>query len=657
MAANKVSIDLELKGDKLVERGLKNVGDAADKAGSEFEGMAKDAGQLTKKISETKAEIDKLTKAFNETGDMSLLKSIRKEKSNLRALEGLLPKPSEIAAEAAKVGTETGLALNQSLTKSLMASKGLIIPPLVAAALMAAPIMGAAISSAVVGAAGAGGMIGGIVAASQDQRVQDAAKMVGDRVGDAFVDAGKFFVNPLIESLRILDDAGDRLADNFGQIGAKLGPILPTLTGGLAGMVEKMMPGIVRAMETAKPVLRALSAELPKIGDAISDFFDKISDDPDQAVMGIIAISQAVQGAIDAAGDLLSALGDVFEWSARNGAAMSETWEAMFGWLPVAGDHIRNVGAGFREQVAAIDAANNAAGDFTDDGLSPIIRAEEEVEKVTKTATEAIEAQTAAMDKMFGRFMDSREVARNYQEAIDDLTESVAKNGTSLDEGSEAGRANAEALDNLATKIKDTRENTILMTGDVEGANAAYLQQVEALRQQALKLGLSKQAADDLAAGLRDIPRQVDVEVRAPGLLEVIARAEYLRRLLGSNAAAARSNPITINGQFHPGDDSGYGGGRASGGPVQPGMLYTVGENGPELLQMGASGGYVHNASASKAMMSGASGGSSMGRPVVSITYAASGNAAMDAFIQMIWPFVLKQVRIDGGDLSAFGAA
>jgi hypothetical protein len=33
--------------------------------------------------------------------------------------------------------------------------------------------------------------------------------------------------------------------------------------------------------------------------------------------------------------------------------------------------------------------------------------------------------------------------------------------------------------------------------------------------------------------------------------------------------------------------------GRASGGPVVPGQTYTVGENGPETLMMGQSGGYV----------------------------------------------------------------
>jgi tetratricopeptide (TPR) repeat protein len=649
--ANKVSIDLELKGEKLVERGLQNVGDAADKAGDGLAGMAKDSGVLTKKIAETKAEVQRLIKTFNETGDLDLLKSIRKEQSNLRLFERLR---KTITQEAAEAGQEAGITISQSLTKAMMASRGLIIPPLVAIGAMVAPVLGAAISSAIVGAAGTGGLVGGIVAASQDQRVQEAAKQVGDRIGGSLTEAGAVFVGPVIESLRILDDAGDRLADNFGKAGAKIAPVLPALAGGISGFADAVGPGFIRAMDSAKPVIRAISSELPKIGDAVSDFFDKISDDPDQAVMGIVAISQAIQSTIDAAGSLLSTLGDIFEWSSRTGASMADTIDSLLGWLPIQGDYVRDITGGWREQVAAIDAASDSTDDFSG-GLGGIIRAEEEVESVTKSATEAIDAQISAMDKMFGRFMNSREVARNYQEAIDDLNESVAKNGPTLDIGTEAGRENAEMLDKLSEAIKEAREDTIRNTGDVYAANEAYFRQVEALRQQAIKLGMSRQAADELAAALINAAKNAEIEVRAPGLLEALERARELNRLMGNISAGARARA---------GDTSGYGGGRAGGGRMDAGKWYTVGENGVEVVSMDSDGGgaMVYNNKQTQAMVSGASGGASAAvaipvRPLVHITAAPSGNAAFDALIQALWPHILKQVQVDGGDLAAFGAA
>jgi hypothetical protein len=604
--ANDIKINLQLTGEQAVSRGMDNASKSTDKFGDSVTDLTKDTGQLTKKIAEAEAEIKKLTKAFDETGDMTLLKSIRKEQSNLRVFERL---SKSMVVEAAEVGEQAGVALNKGLTNSLMASKGLILPPLVAAAAMAAPVIAAAISSAVVGAVGAGGIIGGIVAASHDQRVQDEAKRVADHVGSAFTDAGGPFVAPLLESLRLLDGAGDRIASSFEQAGTKIAPTLVPLTKGVTGMLDQMMPGIVKAMDAARPAIRALASELPKIGMAVSGFMDKISDDPDQAVMGIVAISQAIQGTIDAAGSLLSTLGDIFEWSSRTGAAVSGTWETLFGWLPIAGDHIRDVGGGFREQVAAIDAANNATGDYTGN-LGGIIRAEEEVAKVTKTATEVIEDQIKAMDKMFGKLMDPQELASNYQEAIDELTKSVAENGKTLDLNSEAGRSNAEAIRNTAEAIKEIRNNTIENTGDVAAANTVYEQQVEALRKQMMALGFSRKAADEMAESLRAIPAKVDVEVRAPGLLEAIARAQLLNRLLGGNAAGARGRSITIDGYFYKGDDSGYGGGRAGGGPMSAGRWYTVGEQGVELVEMHAGGGAtVHSAEKTKAMLSGATGG------------------------------------------------
>ncbi|HZM83766.1 MAG TPA: hypothetical protein VFC19_49235 [Candidatus Limnocylindrales bacterium] len=649
---HEVNIDLNLTGERAATAGMERFGDATDKTSAELRGMGKDAGVLTRKIAEAEAEVKKLVKQFDTTGDMDLLKSIRKEQSNLRIFERLR---KSITDEATAVGSDAGQKIGEGLTLSLRSLRGPAIVGAIGLGALLAPAIGVAIQSAVIGGAGIGGIVGGIVAASQDQQVQSAAKLVGDHVGDELLRAGGAFVKPVIESLNILDAAGSRLADNFGQIGEKLGPVLPGLTGGATGALDNIMGGITRAANAMQPAIRALSAELPKIGDAVGDFFDELSDDPDQAVMGIVAISQAIQTTIDASGKLLSTLGDLFEWSSRSGAAISGTMETLFGWLPVAGGAIERQGSAFREQVAAIDKARDASKDYVDGGIQPIIRAEEEMETATKSATDEINDQIRAMDKMFGRFMDSREVARNYQEAIDDLTESVNKHGASLDIGTEAGRANAETLDRLAESIKETRDNTVLMTGDVEGANTVYRQQVEALRQQAVRLGMSKQAANDLATELLNIPARVATEVTAPGLLEAIARAEYLRRLLGSNAAAARSRPITINGQFYEGDTSGYGGGRAAGGSMYPGQMYTVGERGIELVQMHADGrgATVYSNSQTRSMMSGASGGSAAppasggGRIEVVMRYA--GPPAMADLVGSIMSMLRLEIADQGG--------
>lgn len=621
IVANDIRINLDLTGERQAAQGLKNVGNAAEKAGSEFGGMAKDAGQLSKKISETEAEVKRLIKAFDESGDVEFLQKIRKEQSNLRIFERL---GKQIASEAADVGEKAGLTLSKSLTDAMVASRGLIIPPLIAAVAGATPVIGAAIGGAVLGGAGIGGIVGGIVAAAQDQRVADEAGRIGRRIGDSFTQAGGPFVEPLIESLRLLDEAGDRIGAKFEEAGAKIAPTLVPLTQGIIGLVEEAMPGFVKGLEAAKPAIRAIGNELPKIGRAVSGFFGTISKDADGAVLAIIGISQAIQATVGATGELIASLASTYEFLVRNGASASEEIEAIFGWLPLQGDMVRNTTAGWRDQVGALDAAKDASGDFAG-VIQQIIRGEEEMAVVTKSATEKIHDQITAMDKMFDRVLGAQELASNYQEAIDNLADSVKEHGATLDLDTEAGRSNAKALRDQAEAIKAIRQDIIAKTGDVGLADAAFNQMVDTLYRQMVALGLNKQEADKFAAALRDIPRQAEVEVRAPGLLEAIERAKMLNRLLGGTSAGARARA---------GDDSGYGGGRASGGPVYPGQTYMVGENGPEVLQMGANGGYVYNNGQTRALMSGASGGAQRdSQPIVVIR---TGDARLDALLEML---------------------
>ncbi len=649
--ANQIRIDLSLTGEPGATRGMKNFGDATEKTGDKVTGLGKDAGQLNKKIAETTAEIKKLTKAFDETGDMDLLKSIRKEQSNLRIFDKLA---KSVAQQAVEVGSDAGQKIGESLTKSLMALRGPAIAAAVGIGALLAPAIGAAIAGAVVGGAGVGGIVGGIVAAAQDQQVQTAAKLVADHVGGAFLEAGGTFVQPLIESLNILDAAGTRLAANFAKVGTSLAPVLPTLTGGAAGFMDNMMSGIVKAMERAKPALRAISAELPKIGSAIGGFFDKLSEDPDRAVAGIVAVSQAIQGTIGVVGDLLAALGDIFEWSSRSGAALSETWETMFGWMPVAGTAIKNQGQNFRDQVAAIDAAKDASKDYVSSGVGPIVRAQEEVEKATKTATQAIEEQISAMDRMFHRVMDPRELASNYQAAIDDLTKSVQENGKSLDIRTEQGRANEKALQGQAEAIMAVIKDMYDRTGDITATNSAFDQMVETLRKQATQLGMNKQGVEEFIAALREAQRRWEIEVRAPGLLDALERARELDRLLGGSAAGARGRAAQRDGRY----DDGYGGGRAGGGPMSAGKWYTVGENGVEVVAMHPGGGAtVYNSKQTGAMMTGATGGAAVGRAAGNLSVAAGSGQGMDALIDFLMPHFLKRIRYDGGDVTVFGAA
>ena len=81
--------------------------------------------------------------------------------------------------------------------------------------------------------------------------------------------------------------------------------------------------------------------------------------------------------------------------------------------------------------------------------------------------------------------------------------------------------------------------------------------------------------AHALANGIKDIPRNVPVNVRFTGNFS----------WLGQQVASALGNVNKLAAMSH----------RASGGPVTAGTAYLVGENGPEVFVPGSSGGIIPN--------------------------------------------------------------
>jgi hypothetical protein len=85
-------------------------------------------------------------------------------------------------------------------------------------------------------------------------------------------------------------------------------------------------------------------------------------------------------------------------------------------------------------------------------------------------------------------------------------------------------------------------------------------------------------------------------------ILQMIIRMQVTIPLANALSASMKSSGFSFSSlfggsQYTPGSDSFVGplpdGARASGGPVSAGSSYLVGENGPEILQMGANAGHV----------------------------------------------------------------
>ena len=126
--------------------------------------------------------------------------------------------------------------------------------------------------------------------------------------------------------------------------------------------------------------------------------------------------------------------------------------------------------------------------------------------------SDALDAAIQGLQDMGVMERNARSAARDYQEAIDGITESVKTNGQTLDTNTEKGRANEAALDGLA--------NAGLASAAAMAENGASHEQLQSqltgtynqLVTAAQAMGLTKGEAELLARTILEIPEGKSIE-------------------------------------------------------------------------------------------------------------------------------------------------
>ncbi|WP_020525829.1 hypothetical protein [Catelliglobosispora koreensis] len=642
---NEVAIDVVVRGEEKSKRSLKGIGDEAHKTGTVFGEMGKETSALSREMAGLEERIKNTAKAFQRTGADAFLADLRKDKKRLAELKRvdrllLGDDDTELLRRSAQAGAQAGTTLVESFSKAISAGGSPVIAAAAAIGVALSPAIGASIGAAVIGSVGLGGIVGGVAAAARDESVKAAAKDFGQTFVSSFGDLGIPFVEPVVESLQEFRIAARNIARDLKPEFSSLANAVLPLARGFTEMIQNTLPGLKNALRSAEPVLTVLANALPGLGDDLSAMFDLIAEEPEGAAAAMHDLIVLVGDALHGFGLLVNVLSDAYQWFIAIGEVATGAFADMPTWLKF----FLPLGAGlgllngmFVDTGDAVDHATNQMPRFTTNLNG--IKTEAE-----KTADE-MKALKNAIDAVFDPIMDLDEATVAYQKGLIALQKELLQGKRTLALTSEEGLRNRDAVLDQIQAIKDLRDATATVPEKVDEANAAYDRQLEALRSNLLALGFNKEEVNRLIDAYKGIPAAVTTEFKTPGLAEAIAQARILAGLLGSTSAAARARS---------GDSSGFGGGRAAGGPVHPNTTYVVGEDGPELLEMGASGGRVYSASQSRSMLAATA---APARPVVSIAITPSGNPAFDAFVQAIWPFILHQVRVDGGDLRAFGAA
>lgn len=281
---------------------------------------------------------------------------------------------SAIARKAgvfARIGQKIGLDLTGGITGALKGA-----PPQVQAAAvgLAAYIgttmsaaLGAAITAGVLLAVSGGVLAAGIAAAAKSPKVQAAWKSFGERGKKVFEAFGKPFEGPVARALETFAGAIERMEPTFKRMGESMAPLIDKLAPALASMAEKSLPGIERAMEAGKPLWDTLAEHAPRIGTAISKFFDEIAEGGPGANQFLEDALTFLEGFIILLGKIIGTLATMYGkarevWTGvRNvfaegvriiintlgliiGAAASA-----FGWIPGIGPQLKTAAEKFAE--------------------------------------------------------------------------------------------------------------------------------------------------------------------------------------------------------------------------------------------------------------------------------------------------------------------
>jgi len=582
--ANEVRIGLGVTGADKAAYDLKKVGNAADGTGDDLRGMAADAKVLDEAIDDLNAQLVKTRMELaKDPGDKALWKQLRGQEREVSKLTKLRKMVFGSDTDTKNVGKDAGKLIGSGIGEALGALpsqlKGAGIAIGVGLAAAAAPFIGSAVGAAVIGGVGLGGIAGGIAAAAQDPRVKAAGEHLGDSLKGSFTGIGEPFIDPLIDQMGRLEGIGSAFFAKLGDDIAPLADHLDHLTDGVAGFARNL--DFSKAAKAAGPLLDIIGDELPEVGEALSDMFESISEESGGLAIGLTQVFDVIETGIRLTGSFIGTLAalneDVTDAASNLGHMADEFRDSPFMWLA--------------PYFTPLSLAISDVGDKADEYTHRAIRAKDESIGLAMALKEAADDAvdfSDAIDKLFGKNMDVAEATSRYKNGVRDLREELTEGKRTLNENTEEGLKNADAIREQINNIEELRKSEFAQTGDIKATTAAYEARIEKIRAEAIALGFDKAAVDAIVNAWKNIPKQVDTQYRVD---VKFSNQEFRGKLL--------------TGEIHSLEH------RASGGPVMAGKSYVVNENGVEILTAGQNG-YVMNASQSKAMMSGSSGGSAM---------------------------------------------
>lgn len=552
--------------------------------------------------------------------------SVAKSKEEIRrhaesiARDGVWGRAGKLAGStlASGIGEATGGGLKSFASSPVVGTIAAGLGIVVVGAL--APVIVTGIGSAIALGLGGGVIAAGIMAALNNPKVDAALTTLKTKAVKAFESFGKSFEAPMMRAFGTFTSGLDRLSPAFGRISNMFAPLIDKLAPALMQMAENAMPGLERGLKGIEPVIETLADNLPMMGDALGEFFSSIG----EGGPGFVAF---LSDAMTYTADFIVFLGDLFEVGSK-----------AFKWMEdLRPDWVTNIlGLG--------DAADDSA-----DGLEHMAQAGTGMEKAAQDAGDAIAELTTKMINTGLLTLSARDAERNFQAALDGVTSSAKKNGLTLDNNTDKGRENAQALDGIAKAAHHVTDGLMRSGASQDVLSRSMQRGADASFNAARKMGMSTSAAIAYTRSVYGIPPSRDTLVKLLGAAKSKQEARDIQNAINSiHNKQVYIDVITRGktaGSANAAEYRAHGGikGAADGG-MKSGRTW-VGEQGPELVDL-PPGARVHPAGQSQRMAAG--GGAAKVELVVSAR--TSSERELVAFILKL---LRLEIRNEGGDVQA----
>lgn len=199
--------------------------------------------------------------------------------------------------EATRSGRDTGNKLSQGIHLSLVRNS-----PLIAAAIGAALAVGAPVALA-----GATLLFGGIgaVAAAQSDKVRSAWVGLWDTIKSGAVEDAAVLVPTFVRMADKIGAGFTRMRPKIRDAFEGIAPLVDGLTDSLLKSAENALPGFVRVIERAGPVMDGFGSFVEDVGSGLTRFFDSMSEHSPAAGAAFASLGDIVEELLPVLGQLL----------------------------------------------------------------------------------------------------------------------------------------------------------------------------------------------------------------------------------------------------------------------------------------------------------------------------------------------------------------